>query len=657
MSMSGYPENEKARMEAIRRYEVLDTPPEEAYDEFISLTAQIFGAPISLITLVDADRTWFKANMGLQVPEVPRDISFCAHAILQQDVFVVPDTLQDERFRMNPFVTAENGIRFYAGAPLVTAEGYALGTLCVLDRRPREFLPEQLSLLRTLARQVVTRLELRRTVKELERNIAEHNETQTALASTRSIFRSIFEATTDAIYVKNYASRYLMINTACARLLRRPADEVIGKTDEDLFEPDAARRFMDADFRVMLNGEAQTFEDVFTTSGITRTYHSTKAPYRDAHGSVIGVIGISSEISDRKEMEKALRESEKRYRTLFEHVPVGVYRTTPDGRIINANPSLVSMLGYSTLEDLTRENLEGEGFGPQYSRHEFRERLNRESEIRGLEAAWKTRDNRLIDVRENARVMRDANGNPLYYEGTLEDVTERKKVERMKDELISVVAHELRVPLSSIRGSLEYMSRKMAAELPEKAKQLTDMAYRGTERLVRLINDLLDIDKIESGKMVFESRPTQVIPLVEQALEANLAYAEQLGVKLSLSPSVTGALVYTDPDRFIQVMTNLLSNAAKFSPPQSAVTVSVIRKDGSIRTSVTDQGPGIPENFRNQVFQKFAQAGGKEAKGGSGLGLSITKAIVEKLGGTVGFETQTNAGTTFYFDLPEHRLT
>lgn len=235
------------------------------------------------------------------------------------------------------------------------------------------------------------------------------------------------------------------------------------------------------------------------------------------------------------------------------------------------------------------------------------------------------------------------------------DITARHEVERLKDEFIGTVSHELRTPLMSIRGSLGLLSRGAAGEIATSAQEMVEIAYRNSERLTRLVDDLLDIEKIESGKMLFRMAPIELAPLVEQALDANRAYAEQYGVTFALARATPAALVYADADRLMQVFANLLSNAAKFSPAGATVTVALDRVDGALRVSFADRGPGIPEEFHERIFSKFVQADSSSTrqKGGTGLGLSIARAIVERMGGRIGFTTAIGAGTTFYVDLPE----
>ena len=176
------PKNEAKRIKVLWQYDVLDTVPEEVFDELAELAGLICGAPISLISLVDENRQWFKSKIGLTVNETSRDISMCAHAILQDELFIIADASRDPRFKNNPFVAAGPKIRFYAGAPLITPDGHALGTLCVLDKVPRNLTPDQKKALRVLARHVMTQLELRRHALELVKLREDCKDVKAALA-------------------------------------------------------------------------------------------------------------------------------------------------------------------------------------------------------------------------------------------------------------------------------------------------------------------------------------------------------------------------------------------------------------------------------------------------------------------------------------------
>jgi len=238
---------------------------------------------------------------------------------------------------------------------------------------------------------------------------------------------------------------------------------------------------------------------------------------------------------------------------------------------------------------------------------------------------------------------------------TIIDLTERKKNERMKIEFVSTVSHELRTPLTSIQGALGLINGGGVGEVPEKIKSLIKIAYNNCERLIRLINDILDIDQINLGKMVFKTKNTNLRTLIKQAIEINTTYATQFNVTLSCNEINKELTIYVDPDRIMQVLTNLISNAVKFSPKGGNVMISaVVQKNGNTRINVIDHGPGIPEEFKNRIFLKFSQADSSNIrkKGGTGLGLSICKEIIEKHGGFINYESETGHGTTFYFELP-----
>ncbi|MDQ1327225.1 MAG: hypothetical protein QG641_505 [Candidatus Poribacteria bacterium] len=233
---------------------------------------------------------------------------------------------------------------------------------------------------------------------------------------------------------------------------------------------------------------------------------------------------------------------------------------------------------------------------------------------------------------------------------------ERKQIEKVKEEVISIVSHELRSPLTAIINSLSLIADGETGEVSEQTKKMINIAYRSSERLLRLANDTLDIGKIESGKMEFNFQIFELTPLLEQSIEANRSYVEQFNVQIKLDNIVPDVKVRVDCDRLMQVLTNLITNAAKFSPSGSEIKVSLSRYNNFIRISVEDKGAGIPEEFRHRIFDKFTQAqmSGIHRTDGAGLGLSIAKMLVEQMGGSIGFETEINVGTTFYFDLPEY---
>jgi signal transduction histidine kinase/DNA-binding response OmpR family regulator len=229
-----------------------------------------------------------------------------------------------------------------------------------------------------------------------------------------------------------------------------------------------------------------------------------------------------------------------------------------------------------------------------------------------------------------------------------------KEKTRLKDEFVATVSHELRTPLTSITGALGLLTGNVAGKLPESAMHLLTVAYTNSQRLVRLLNDILDIEKMESGKAAFEFKRVEVRSLVEQAIEANRGFAKGFNVELQLHTASAAVDARVDADRLVQAITNLLSNAIKFSPPGEEVAVAVETRGDTVRISVRDHGHGVPEEFKPRIFEKFAQADATDArqKGGTGLGLSIVKQIVERLDGVVGFDEAPGGGAIFHIELP-----
>jgi signal transduction histidine kinase len=230
---------------------------------------------------------------------------------------------------------------------------------------------------------------------------------------------------------------------------------------------------------------------------------------------------------------------------------------------------------------------------------------------------------------------------------------QRRSAENIKSEFISLVSHELRTPLTSIHGALGLIAGAMSGDIPPAVARLVEIAHKNSERLIRLVNDILDIDRIDSGRMYFDLRPEALEPLLAHAVESNQAYAEKYGVRFVLEPCPE-AWARVDASRLTQVIANLLSNAAKFSPPGGAVRIGTTIEDGWVRVRVTDQGAGIRPDFRDRIFTKFSQSDRaiERKTGGAGLGLYISKQIIEHMDGRIGFESEPGQGASFWVEFP-----
>ena len=354
---------EEQRLAALKRFGVLDTPPEAAFDELTALAAHLCGAPMALVSLVDERRQWFKARLGMDLCETTREVSFCAHALSGPEPLVVEDATMDVRFSGNPLVTGEPHLRFYAGVPLVVAGGHVLGTLCVLDVVPRGISELQLQHLQMLARQVVSQLELRRQAEGLAAEVAARQLAEATYRSSQRVLESVLSHTDVVMYAKDLDGRFILANPALLQLLP-DASEVLGATDYDLFPAIAADQFRIHDRVVAATCESDTFaEQLLHPDGTIHGYQSTKFPLYNDQGRVYAVAGVSTDVTELSVGREAHAEAEQRWKSLVESSPTGVAVIAADGRMVYANPQALGLygvtegelLGHSALDFITED--------------------------------------------------------------------------------------------------------------------------------------------------------------------------------------------------------------------------------------------------------------------------------------------------------------
>ena len=329
------PDDEDERIRELRDLGILDTLPEDGYNQIVEMVALLCEVPIALVSFVDRDRQWFKASYGLDVSETPRELSFCTHSILSPDILEINNALRDSRFTDNPLVTGAPGIRYYAGAPLITANGHRLGTLCVIDTVPRTLTPSQKRVLTTLANQVTTLLDLRDKTLRLEREVVEREWMEDALRLEHGILNSLVQASKDAIFVKNREGRYISVNPAAARLMGHTASWILGKDDCTLMGAEAGMAIMRSDREVLESGISQTVMERANIAGDQRILQTTKSVCYADNGKVLGVVGIARDVTEQAESNKLIKDKTAELQAVIGSLPDVYIRLNSSLRILD----------------------------------------------------------------------------------------------------------------------------------------------------------------------------------------------------------------------------------------------------------------------------------------------------------------------------------
>jgi len=365
---------------------------------------------------------------------------------------------------------------------------------------------------------------------------------------------------------------------------------------------------------------------------------------------------LEQQIEELLEARQEVEASGRKLSLFAERAPIAVFEMDANSTILEMNPAAEHMLGYSTLELIGRSALntlfpaDEATLTPAWWA-DFVARREPASRIR---TRCLRRDGLDVDCEFTITPLVNEAGDLVSIIAQCQDITQQLEAERLKKEFTATLSHELRTPLTSIIGSLQLVNSGVVGDASGEVTELAAVAERNAQRLLDLINDLLDIDKIESGKFALMPENVRLSDLVQESLILNKSYADRFGVKLEVHGEVPDVSLHVDRKRLMQVMTNLLSNAAKFSPEGSAVEVGTRCAEGVVRVEISDHGPGIPEDFRSRIFTRFAQADSTTTrhKGGTGLGLAICKRLIELMNGRIGFQERPGGGTIFHFELP-----
>ena len=530
----------------------------------------------------------------------------------------------------------------WLGVPLATPTG-VIGVLVVQHYSdPDIYSQRDLEFLAAVGGQVALAIERKRTAEALKRS--------TALLS------AVIEGTADSIFVKDLEGRYLMVNPSAAKFINKPVEEIVNKTDYELYPLETARQFVESDRAVIEAGETGLFEGRATAAGVTRDFLATKNLYRNESGEVIGLIGISHDITERRSLE---RERDRILNLSLDLISVGGF----DGFLKRVNPAWSAALGFTDDELLATPFCE-------FVHPEDRDALV--AEIERLQRRERTVD---FECR-----LRCSNGNYKSFlwtavpvpEGELfdaigHDITGRKRMEaqleeardvavesaRLKSEFLANMSHEIRTPMNGIIGMTGLL---LESNLAPDQREFAEIIRHSGDALLTLINDILDLSKIEAGKLQMETLDFDINNAVEGSLELLAQRAREKGIELA-------CLIYRDvprqlkgdPGRLRQVLTNLIGNAVKFTDHGEVIIraekESETVKGVVVRFTVSDTGIGIDTAVQSKLFHAFTQADGSTTRkyGGTGLGLAISKQIVELMGGNIGVQSNHGKGSTFWF--------
>lgn len=705
--MSSATENEEAiRLRVLDSYGVLDTPEEQAFNDVARLAAVITGAPMVSIGFVDRSRVWIKAGIGMPGKEVPRDLGFCPMVVARRGLMMIPDTHLDPAFSSNPLIHPPINVRSYLGVPLRSAEGFILGSFCVIDKKPRNWTEIEQRSLSALADQVGIMLELRRKLATEE---AAH-ERLAKLSADLEIYKSIFANSIDGIGMIGIDGHGIAQNDAHRRIL--------GYSDEDLSSATPA---------IHLGTETaeRVFTDLRTKGSFRGEVNSRRKDGRivpvevsafevtDDRSRVLCYVGIKRDISVRRETEARLRESEARFRSAFENSSIGMAIASPDFTFVKVNRALAQILEYEPDELIGRsvKEITDPDENVDHTRI-FAETVKDGVDTFAVEKQYVTKNGRIVWGYLTAGVIRDDDGRAVNYIAQIQDITRRKEAEialglardlleervsertaellranedlrremserrRIEDalkrseeqlaqsqkmeaigKLAGGIAHEFNNLLQVIRGHAELAQ----TELEDKSEDTTgiDEVISAADRAALLTRQLLAF----SRHQVMAPRVVDVNELIRQQHQmlARLI-GEPIHVRLCLGSDVR--FVRADPNQFAQALLNLVNNAIDAMPHGGSLTIATDNVDLPAPTldihnlpqgrwtavRVTDTGVGIAPDIQNRIFDPFFTT--KEIGKGTGLGLSTVYGIIAQSGGHVRVESEPGKGSTFTLYLP-----
>ncbi len=642
MRAPAIPADDRARSAAVGRLALLDTPSEERFDRITRTVARLLDAPIAVLNLVDDHRQWAKSAVGMsQGTEFEHRVSFCAHVVADAGPVLVSDTARDERFRDNPMALQEPGLRCYFGVPVKGPDGHIVGSLCIAGHEPRELSDDEFAVLSDLVGWVEAELEHDRLIAltEEERQLRER-------------LQAITSSVGDAVVVFDAAGTITDVNAAATALTGYESAELIGNDLGRSLPEDSRQRLEHLLTRGALDKPVSEELELARRDGDTVPIEVTVSSTLDGDTYIV----VARDVSQRRRHQRTLEKLRRRYEVILDAAAEAIIGITSDGFVDYANPAAGRLLG-TDPEGLLGQNLHERHHhhhadGTPYHWHECpTARTVTEGVAHDvLDEIYSRSDGSKVEVEYSSTPLFDderVTGAVLV----LRDIGARREGDRLKSQFVSTVSHELRTPLTSLRGALSLVRGGVVGDIPAEALELLDTAQSSTDRLIRLVNDLLDLSRLDAGVIELHPTATSLATVVATAVAGVRTAAGEIGVEIDVE--VADVSVHADADRLVQALTNLLGNAVRFSPPGGTVTVSSEQDAGCVTIEVRDMGPGVPDDARARIFERFGQADSSDARSrtGTGLGLPIARELVERHGGRL-WVGDAPVGSVFNLELP-----
>jgi PAS domain S-box-containing protein len=648
--------DEAERLAALNSYHILDTAEEEDFDDLTVLAAAICHTPIALVSLVDQDRQWFKSHTGLATRETPREQSFCAHAIASPGhAMIVPDATKDDRFADNPLVTGELGITFYAGVPLVNDEGFALGSLCVIDRHSHELSESQLDALTIIAKQVIDKLELRRKVSQLQQANHQLQISNAKLHENESQLRTLVDEAPVAISILK--GREMVIESANMQILKIWGKDisVIGKPLHMALPELAGQPFLQLLDQVFTEGKPYYgYEEKVTIEHkgklIDGFFNFVYKPLADEHGNTLSVMVVATDVTEQVDARKAVAEMNQRLNIALDAGELGITEVDLTTGNMSATEEYKKHFGRSKDDNFTYPDL-FDMILPQYRDKvkELAAAAQKDHTIYRAEYQVKWPDGSVHWISAHGRARYDDDGVPNRMVGVTQDITGRKEFDQRKDDFLGIISHELKTPITSLKANLQLLD-KLKADLHKPiVPKLIDASARSMEKINVLVDDLLNMNSFNEGQLQLNKKRFTI----SEMLDICCSHVRVAGKHDLLVQGDKLLQVYADEHRIDQVIVNLVNNAVKYAPDSKEIYMTVSTEGDFAKIAVKDNGPGIPADQLPRLFDRYWRADhGSSTYTGMGLGLYICAEIIKKHGGKIGAESELGKGSTFWFTIP-----